>query len=155
MGRDRRKQREYDRRWRRAHPERARAATRRWQQKNPHKLREASLRQQRENPDYWRQYRQQLRAEVLRLLGGSCARCGYDGDPRGLEIDHIDGDRNGTSNRMAMLRARRDPAYRATLQLLCGTCHRIKTIENEDWRTADPAPTPNDSQLALWEHDDA
>lgn len=49
------------------------------------------------------------KSNVRKALGNVCCCCG---DTRGLEIDHIDGNRNNTQIN--------------NLQLLCGTCHNIK-----------------------------
>lgn len=93
----------------------------------------------RENPErgraYNRKYAAQFRAEIFDALGNSCAQCGYSDNPLGLEIDHIDED--GHVDRKGRSKSGYVTAYRnmlrdlaagtARLQLLCGTCHTIKT----------------------------
>lgn len=78
-----------------------------------------------------------LRLDVLTALGKFCAACGYDADVLGLEIDHVreDGylERKARKNGLArstyyrnMLRAIASGGDHG-LQVLCGTCHSIKT----------------------------
>jgi hypothetical protein len=89
------------------------------------------------NRESQRRLLRQLRQDVLDALGCRCATCGYDADVLGLEIDHVreDGhlDRRDRKNGLA-----RSTYYRNMLrsistggdhglQVLCGTCHSIKT----------------------------
>ena len=64
-----------------------------------------------------------------------CQRCGIK-DPRVLDLDHITGVKvNGISvlaNNQGSYLALADEMSKC--QVLCSNCHRIKTIENEDWR---------------------
>ena len=52
-------------------------------------------------------------------------------DARCLQVDHIDGTRNGaysSKTRDAVLRGETEG-----LQILCANCHAIKTYENKDF----------------------
>jgi len=51
------------------------------------------------------------KSAIRAALGGVCCVCGTS---KGLEIDHIDGNRNNTQI--------------FNLQLLCGTCHNMKHL---------------------------
>jgi 5-methylcytosine-specific restriction endonuclease McrA len=53
------------------------------------------------------------RARAMRLKEQKCVRCGYDEHIELLDVDHIDSDRNNNSI--------------DNLQVLCVTCHAIKT----------------------------
>ena len=83
----------------------------------------------------WRaKRRDERRALAYDLLGGRCVVCGYNTDMDGLEIDHIEPLRRDGSNgfqfnssRWWMYRWERVVEELAKCQLLCGTCHRIKT----------------------------
>lgn len=78
----------------------------------------------------------QQRFDAITALGGVCTSCG-NSDIRALEIDHVYGDghlhkRNGNVQRK-MYRKLKDGTYDGPeLQVLCGSCHNIKTLE-ESW----------------------
>lgn len=69
--------------------------------------------------------------QIIEMLGGCCVECGYNENILGLEIDHINN--NGCEDRGN----RKGPSATdfkkwiinncVGLQLLCGTCHSIKT----------------------------
>ena len=104
-------QREYKRRYRIKHPELARAAGRKFGRIG-----------------YLR-----LKQQVLDILGGQCARCGFD-DPRALQIDHINGGgtkeihKIGSPRISRRIRAGHTDGY----QLLCANCNWIKRHENHE-----------------------
>lgn len=75
----------------------------------------------------WQKAKRDKRREFLQnLLGGKCVRCGID---NGLQFDHIDPSTrnfvigNHLSYPMALLLAEV-----AKCQLLCQTCHTLKTL---------------------------
>lgn len=83
-----------------------------------------------------RRHLRETRQRVLDALGACCAHCGYAADMRGLEIDHVNED--GHVERKARVNGlARSTYYRNMLrsiaagdhglQVLCGTCHSIKT----------------------------
>lgn len=99
--------------------------------------------------DYKRQYRRLdhvkkyhrdrmlwIRAVLLYRLGPRCIICGYDNDIRGLELDHIHNDGNvqrlkyGNEKKEYLHYIKNFDGVKNILQVLCGTCHRIKTLEN-------------------------
>lgn len=89
------------------------------------------------NPEKNRQelHRDNLKRGILiSALGGKCIRCGYDLDFRGLQIDHINGngkeDRKKVGSRIARYYVNNIEEAKLKLQVLCGTCHSIKTFEN-------------------------
>lgn len=80
-----------------------------------------------------RDQRRLLRAAAVDKLGGACAYCG---DPRRalLDVDHIDscGESRESSARMYRNILNGASGY----QLLCPTCHRIKTRIQEEGSTS-------------------
>jgi hypothetical protein len=78
--------------------------------------------------------RRNIRSEVLKILGGKCARCGIK-DPRVLQVDHIEG--NGHKDMMNKWKNRRYDFFKHIIknpdftkyQLLCANCNWIKKFE--------------------------
>jgi 5-methylcytosine-specific restriction endonuclease McrA len=61
----------------------------------------------------------------------TCQHCGFVPEHSSqLDVDHIDGDRWNN-----------DPA---NLQTLCANCHRLKTMQNEDWSENKKKPPTQD-----------
>jgi hypothetical protein len=98
--------------------------------------RQARLADPEKNRANAREYVRGLRDQVVDALGASCASCGYSANRLGLEIDHVaeDGaeDRRSRVNGLArhayyrhLLRCIEEGDH--GLQMLCGTCHSIKT----------------------------
>lgn len=70
-----------------------------------------------------------LRQSALDLLGGKCARCGFD-DPRALQIDHVGG--GGMAELRSLTRyqyLRKVLADPTGYQCLCANCNWIKRHE--------------------------
>lgn len=95
------------------------------------------------------------RIRAIELLGGKCVQCGYCDDIDGLEIDHItprsqdpesimasrkDGSkyRRSFSNLLVGVSWERVEKELAKCQLLCGTCHSIKTRRENRQRFLTP-----------------
>jgi hypothetical protein len=90
-------------------------------------------------------YKIKLKTNAHRVLGGFCASCGAS---EGLEIDHLKPSykeliqtligkklaKNG-QRRYHEIRLLLNKGYRPEefFQLLCGTCHNLKTDKNKDW----------------------
>ena len=73
------------------------------------------------------------RLEVIKKLGGKCARCGFS-DKRALQIDHIKGGGSKENRKLGWLKM-----YKKILlddgsnyQLLCANCNWIKRNENRE-----------------------
>jgi len=73
-----------------------------------------------------------MRIYIINDLGGKCVNCGYNENINGLQIDHI----NGVSGKEKELRKKHHGSWymmknynllKKELQVLCGTCHCIKT----------------------------
>lgn len=87
-------------------------------------------------PEYQRNKYRELRNQIIEFLGGKCVGCGYDENVLGLDIDHVDNDgklartrKNGKTKKGSNatdLKRMLDNNCEG-LQLLCGTCHNIKT----------------------------
>ena len=68
---------------------------------------------------YWQSGCDNCRRKARKHKKDFCQECGYKPrDKAKLDIDHIDGDRSNNDIK--------------NLQTLCKSCHKIKTIENED-----------------------
>jgi len=81
-------------------------------------------------------YHANLRAKVIALLGGKCAKCPFT-DPRALQVDHINGGgakerrtkgTRGNSGVNHKILSGQTEGY----QLLCANCNWIKRIENKE-----------------------
>ena len=80
--------------------------------------------------DYLKARHARLRREMIRRLGGRCARC--DGRTE-LQFDHIDRDtKEFDISRARSVSRKRLEAEITKCQLLCGRCHRLKSIECGD-----------------------
>lgn len=76
-------------------------------------------------PEYFATYMATKREQAIETLGGRCVACGFD-NPLGLEIDHIA--RVGrTREACYTMYARIIAGDTENVQVLCGTCHNIKT----------------------------
>ena len=80
-----------------------------------------------------------MRAEVIRVLGGHCVRCGFD-DPRALHIDHVNDDGAADRERFGGRTSPLVVRYQQTViaeaasgryQLLCANCNTIKAWEKK------------------------
>lgn len=85
--------------------------------------------------DWQRQQRLARRDKVFSLLGGVCSFCGI-GDPRVLQVDHIDpllrqsaSERHATSGSGLISKLFTGQTPLELVQLLCANCHCIKTHE--------------------------
>ncbi len=82
--------------------------------------------------EYDREYQleryHRLRAEALEMLGGQCVVCDSVED---LQIDHIDPSTKEFS--VSKLRPSRERwlAELTKCQILCGDCHRLKTVSEQ------------------------
>ncbi len=77
------------------------------------------------DPEYYRQAKIRQRQRMLNFLGGKCVLCASTDE---LQVDHIDPSKKKFSinSRMSL----KNPDVIAELlncQILCGSCHRLKT----------------------------
>jgi hypothetical protein len=82
-----------------------------------------------------RRYNKRLRALVLKLLGGKCARCPWK-DPRALQIDHKNGNTPEGRRRMQRANASHLRYVRDHLdefQLLCANHNWVKRAERHEY----------------------
>jgi hypothetical protein len=69
---------------------------------------------------------------VFELLGGKCICCGFS-DPRGFQIDHINGGGHRQRGGMNMYSFYKFVlAHPEEFQLLCANCNQIKRLENKE-----------------------
>jgi len=81
-----------------------------------------------------KEYFRAIRQEVIRILGGKCAKCGF-GDWRALQVDHVNG--CGNDFRLPQLMLYKDIRRclitgETKYQLLCSNCNSIKKYENNE-----------------------
>ena len=87
-----------------------------------------------------RDVRLAIKQQIFQILGGKCARCGFD-DVRALQIDHVDATKRPRSGRGHRSLGR--TGYTGVLeellsgsphnyQLLCSNCNWIKRYENHE-----------------------
>ena len=73
------------------------------------------------------------RGILIQFLGGKCVNCGYEEDIRGLQLDHINDngkeDRKRVGIRISRYYLKNLEEAKSILQVLCGTCHCIKTYK--------------------------
>ena len=133
MGND---QYEYQKQWRKEHPEKSSEYSKRYHDKRSSTLagRESYNAYMRvKNKEYWHR----IRNDALDLLGGKCIKCGYS-DKRALQFDHING--GGTKD---MKSHKSSYAYykkvyesirsgEQKFQILCANCNWIKRYENDE-----------------------
>ncbi len=80
------------------------------------------------------------KSKIYALLGGAkCKYCGYDKDPRALQLDHINGDGSIDRKRFHSSAVRYWMEYKDNLeelkkkfQVLCANCNAIKKFENNE-----------------------
>jgi len=143
--------REYQRKWRQAHPD----YQRNWRKKHPDYVASYSRLWNKKYPNYYRD-----RAErevpsstelVLTHYGKgklACIRCGYT-DTRALTLDHINGDgakqrfqdrvaHKGTKGGKALYRFLLKEDLPEGYQTLCMNCQFIKRVENNEVRKYTP-----------------
>lgn len=78
--------------------------------------------------EYMRERYRRVRSEIEQLLGGCCAQCGTVSS---LQIDHIDRTKKTMRvNRMTSVKRERLLKELENCQLLCDSCHRLKTIND-------------------------
>jgi hypothetical protein len=79
-----------------------------------------------------------MHSEIIRLMGGSCARCGYS-DVRALQIDHINGGGSKELRTLGQWKTYQkvyymvlDGSAKREYQILCANCNWIKRHENKE-----------------------
>lgn len=74
-----------------------------------------------------------MRLKAVIILGGTCARCGFD-DIRALQVDHIDGGGLQEVSAIGTYQIYKRIADGATdgYQVLCANCNWIKRYENNE-----------------------
>jgi len=78
--------------------------------------------------EYMRQRYERRRSESIRLLGGRCAKCGAS---EHLNFDHVDAPTKSfdIARRLAGVSEAKLQRELQKCQLLCATCHQVKTTE--------------------------
>ena len=74
-----------------------------------------------------RKYKNETRIKAIAILGGKCVHCGYNENPKALQIDHIHGG-GKQENKAPYLyyRAIVKGERKGDFQLLCANCNAIK-----------------------------
>ena len=136
---------DYHQKWRASHRESVNAASIRYRKNHPERVREKVARM--------RIRTREAKAEIYRLLGGKCVKCGFE-DVRALQIDHI----IAIGNNAKRKKRRGDDlnGYKRILeeiksgkhnyQLLCANCNWIKRWELNEHDASQkfivPSPIP-------------
>lgn len=109
-----------------ANPERQRQYEREYRERHPDKIQETNRRgRERLGPEYWRQWQQARKAQLIAAYGGKCACCG-ETEPAFLSLDHING--GGRQERKALgnsglFKKLRDAGWpKDGYRLLCMNC---------------------------------
>lgn len=81
----------------------------------------------------------------------ACLDCGWNGWPRGLDLDHVRGEKVGT---ISTLIGRSRPWADIVTELLkcecvCANCHRIRTLERDQYRSR-PDHDQGDREVVGW-----
>lgn len=109
--------------WREKNKDKLKEYQKNWRGNNKEKLRKYQNLWREKNRSKWTEYSRNKyysrRKEFLE--GKKCAKCGIN-DWRVLTFDHIKSVSTGGDT------------VKDNLQILCWNCHRIKSIENRDWR---------------------
>jgi predicted restriction endonuclease len=82
--------------------------------------------------------RDQIRSEVLEAYGAKCAYCGYNSDPRALDLDHVNNDGNVERKSLRAFSLNeyvRRNNFPDTYQLLCRNCNWIKYLDSKGIKT--------------------
>ena len=106
--------------YRKNNREKIRKAVKAWQERNTERVRA-----------YCRAFYQKRKADVYKLLGDRCKRCGFT-DPRALQIDHINGGglKQFRELKNYVLYLKLVLETPENYQLLCANCNWIKRHEN-------------------------
>ncbi len=80
---------------------------------------------------YLHDKRRQRKLELVRLMGGKCANCGYNTNLVALDFDHIDPTTKTMNLGSNLHLPKAEYEIMAHCQLLCANCHRIKTYGYE------------------------
>lgn len=140
---------ERTRRWREAHPERAREVKAAFRSRNRAAIREADRAQSVRTRVERRAWLDALKVER------GCTDCGYSAHPRALDWDHVGTDKVGDVGRLAHNRIAmpRLLAEIAKCEVVCANCHRIRTWRRERTGKAVPPPKPEPQIIGQLELD--
>jgi hypothetical protein len=109
------------------------------------------MRTARDSRRYHNQYNRALKLRVIKLLGGSCVRCGF-ADERALQLDHVDGggcmDNRSVNIRGRLLRILRGEG--PPIQLLCANCNWIKRFEQLEHGSSSSSHRPVEPEALLF-----
>ena len=131
----------YNKQYRFDHKEQLRKKKRKRYLKNIEEERQKRREWNKKNPHYTRNRIRVIRSLILTKLGNRCVICG-NGDPRVLQIDHINGKgceerrklgTSGLSNKLIKLN---EIELRQNYQLLCANCNSIKRYEKMEYQSA-------------------
>lgn len=76
------------------------------------------------------------RYQAIEILGGCCVDCGYKENLNGLEFDHVVPGEHNIASLIGSYRWERALEELKKCELVCGTCHNIRTAaRGRLWRT--------------------
>lgn len=86
--------------------------------------------------NYNKNRRARIRSIILWYFGYHCSKCGYNADPRALQLDHINGGGSQEQKALGPISAyyyKKPQELFEKFQLLCANCNYIKRHENNEF----------------------
>ena len=120
--------------WRKANPEKSRAAVARWAAKNKDKKAADNAKWKSENKErrlaVKKAHYERARKRLNELKSKPCHDCGQTFQPECMDFDHVRGEKLMGVGLLVAGRIERLETEIAKCDLVCANCHRIRTYNN-------------------------